>query len=536
MATNHFSRTGNIHPRKSAFDLSFRHLTTMKMGTLVPVCWKEMVPNETFKIGVESIVRLQPMIVPPLHEVDITFHAFYVPERLVESDWIRFITGGVDGQHVGILKTWQPTASDMEPGKLWDYFGFPITHYDPTVAAGLAPRSVLRRVYNLIWNDYYRDENYQARVGEGSPSNSDYNINLLDANSDVLQRAWKKDYFTSSLPFQQRGTPPAFPVSGLLPIVVNSSTAPSGTMYLSGAGSGTVGIPANANLTGQGGITIQGGSASGASAGNLYANMNNAVSFNMTDLRLAAQIQLWQELNARNGVRYPQFLTAHFDDAPRDETLQRPVYIGGSKSPVIISEVLNTSSGDSASPQANMAGHGIQAGGSSIGSYHSKEFGWMMILANIQPKPMYEDGIHRSMYRKSKLDFYFPEFAHLSEQAIFNAEIFAQGTDADDDIWSYIPVYDERRISHDMVTCEMRKNFPSPPPSGMGSLGYWHFGRSFTELPNMNEDFIKCSPTRDPFAVWDVNSNPCILNAQFYIRAVSPMPEISLPGRLDHVV
>ena len=251
-------------------------------------------------------------------------------------------------------------------------------------------------------------------------------------------------------------------------------------------------------------------------------DLSEATTFNVSDLRLAFQIQKWMERNARAGVRYVEFLGAHFGVHPRDDRLQRPEYLGGSKNPVIISEVLQTSSTDTESPQGNLAGHGISVGQTFCASYFAQEFGLIMGIMSVMPKPAYQQGIDRQWLRQTRYDFYFPEFANLSEQAIERVELYASTVEAENKtIFGYQGRYDEMRVKRNMVCSLMRTDF-----------NYWHMGRIFSSAPALNETFIDCDATKRIFAA---PSEPgLIIDVGNRIRAIRPMPIQSEPGLIDH--
>ena len=246
--------------------------------------------------------------------------------------------------------------------------------------------------------------------------------------------------------------------------------------------------------------------------------------FDVNDLRLAFQIQKWMERNARAGVRYTEFLQAHFGVYPRDERLQRPEYIGGTKNPVIVSEVLQTSSTDATSPQGNMAGHGINVQQGYVGKYHVKEYGLIMGLMSIMPKPAYMQGINRQWLRETRYDFYFPEFANLSEQAIMTAEIYnVPGTPAVTarSVFGFQGRYDEMRVKQNLITGDFRDTF-----------NYWHLGREFANVPLLNDSFLQCNPTKRYLAVQ--NEPAFLCNFGNVIKAFRPLPVIAEPGFIDH--
>lgn len=493
-----FNRIGTINPGRSVFDLSYRKKLTCDMGQLIPIMCDEMVPGDVFSVSTETVIRFQPLVAPILHEINAYVHYFFVPYRIMWEDWEEFITGGADGDIDLDPPTWDPTGKNGI-GTLWDYFGFP-TGVVPT---GALPLDFPRIAYNLVYNEYYRDENLQDEV--------------LLTNQDILNRAWEKDYFTSALPWQQRGTAPALPISG-----ITSAVFPAGSFLVGTTGTDPLQFK---NATADNKFYTQ--TSTGATniknaMNNNTVDMSNATTFNVADLRLAFQIQKWMERNARAGARYIEFLGAHFGVSPKDERLQRPEYIGGSKSPVIVSEVLQTGSTDATSPQGNMAGHGITADNQFTGKYRAEEYGLMIGILSVMPRTAYQQGIDRQWLRRTRYDFYFPEFANLSEQAITRAEIYATNIEAENNtIFGYQGRYDEMRVKRDMVVAQMRDTFD-----------YWHMGRKFTTAPELNETFIKCDPTKRIFAA---PSEPgLIASIGNIIRAVRPMPIMAEPGLIDH--
>lgn len=481
---NIFNRTGNIKPGKSAFDLSYDKKFSTDMGLLIPVMCDEVVPGDVFKMGNEIVLRFQPLIAPILHEVNIYVHYFYVPYRILWDEWEDFITGGPEGDLTPTLPTWEPTNTDI--GSLWDFLGFP-TGVDP---AGAYPIDFPRSSYNKIWNDYYRDENLQTEI---------------DLDGQIIKRrAWEKDYFTSALPWQQRGTAPALPISGTSSAVWSG---PNSFNQFAMLGDSAGQIPYNQNTH----DLLE----------NNTVDLSSATTFNVSDLRLAFQVQRWLERNARAGARYTEFLFAHFGVSPRDERLQRPEYIGGTKSSIVISEVLQTSETD-VSPQGNLAGHGVSANRNLVGSYRAKEYGLIMGILSVMPRTAYQQGINRQWLRRTKYDFFFPEFANLSEQAIETAEIFATDVDTENEtIFGYQGRYDEMRVKSSMVCSQMRTTFD-----------YWALTRIFASAPLLNESFIECNPSKRIFAVQDEDT--LIINFANKIKAIRPMPVMANPGLIDH--
>lgn len=482
--TKQYKRVASLNPRRSVFNLSYEKKFTCDMGQLIPVMCDEVVPGDIFKLGSQAVIRFQPLVAPVLHEINMYVHYYFVPYRLLWDSWEDFITGGVQGTDTSVLPRWTPT--NYAVNSLWDYLGFPLL-----VPTGALPMDFPRRAYNLVYNEYYRDETLQTEVAL--------------TNESVLLRNWEKDYFTSSLPWQQRGPAPALPLTGTTSAVWIGET------------SGTV-SPIN-YVTNS--LHIQNGQSLSVINANTV-DLSTASAFDIADLRLAFQIQKWMERNARAGVRYTEFLRGHFGVSPRDDRLQRPEYIGGSKSPVIVSEVLQTSSTDTTTPQGNMAGHGISVNDAYCGSYRADEFGLIIGIMSVMPKPAYQQGIDRQWLRRTKYDFYFPEFCNLSEQAIERAEIYASGVEAENlTIFGYQGRYDELRVKRNLVVSEMRSTFD-----------YWHLARQFSTPPLLNESFIQCVPRKDIFAVQNVPG--LIVSFANLIKAIRPVPVTAEPGLIDH--
>lgn len=500
-----FGNVGSLVPGRSVFDLSHDHKTMFDMGQLIPVLCEEMVPGDLFEMSNEIVIRFQPLVAPILHEINAYVHYFFVPYRLLwpePSGWESFISGGVDGQFAGVLPRW--TTPTTTVGSLWDYLGFP-TGITPT---GALPMSFPRDAYNFIWNEYYRDETLQAKIN-------------LD-NGAILNRAWEKDYFTSALPWRQRGISPAVPITGDLAAQWDADLfvdgiAPVTPSYVEVQGGGVTNGHLYGSVGGAANIksVLDNNSIDTSSLGGIFAS----------DLRLVFQIQKWMERNARAGVRYTELIQSHFGVSPRDERLQRPEYLGGSKSPVIVSEVLQTSAtglSGGTTPQGTMAGHGITVDRNSVVRYHAKEFGLIMGIMSVMPRSSYSQGINRQWERVTKFDFYWPEFANLSEQAILRHEIYADGNAGNNGtVFGYQGRYDEMRFKPNKYTGKMRSTF-----------NYWHLGRIFGSAPLLNSSFIECVPDKRIFAV--TTEPGLFVDVAHKIRAVRPLPVSSEPGLIDH--
>lgn len=509
-----------LRPRRSVFNLSYEKKLTCDLGQLVPVMCDEVVPGDSFQIGIEAVVRFLPMVAPILHEINTFVHYFFVPYRLLSDDWENFITGGIDGEDVSVMPRWEPTGgnvtnqngvvvADNGVGSLWDLFGFPVG----IIPDDAFPLAFPRAAYNLIWNQYYRDETQMAE--------------LALTSSIVCNRCWQKDYLTSALPFQQRGIAPALPIAGTSSAVFpanvpltwpSASTGSQTPAYYNDANK----LPFNTGTR----DFLMTGYVLKADADDNTVDLSDATAFDVSDLRLAFQIQKWMERNARGGARYTEFLRNHFGVSPRDDRLQRAEYIGGTKLPVIVSEVLQTSSTDGTSPQGNMAGHGLSAGRDFCAKYYAQEYGLIIGIMSIMPRGVYSQGINRQWLRTTRYDFYSPEWAHLSEQAVYRAEVYAQDLSASNlTIFGYQGRFNEMRSKESQTVGLMRVGVS-------GSLGFWHLARNFSSAPALNETFLRCIPRKDYLAA---PSQPAVIvNIANVIKAIRPMPIEAAPGLIDH--
>lgn len=481
-----FQTVQTARPRRSVFDLSHEKKMTADMGKLYPVLCEECVPGDKFSIGNRAVVRLMPLVAPMLHEVNIFVHYFFVPYRLMWDGFEDFITGGPDGDDVQVPPKWTISTAEAS-GSLWDYIGFPLV-----VPTGAMPSDFPRIAYNTIWNEYYRNQNLQDEVAL--------------TNGTILNRCWEKDYFTAALPWQQRGQSPALPYGGntqaMWPAFVTGSNQMS---------SGTGNVPGNQWTK----DTLE----------NNTIDLGSTL-FDIADLRLAFQIQRFLERNARSGARYVEFLKSHFQVSYNDSRLQRPEYIGGTRAPIAVSEVLQTSATGTYAdtPQGNLAGHGIGVSNGFAGNYFVEEFGLIMGIMSVMPRTAYQDGIPRSWLRETRYDYYFPEFANLSEQAVINAEICAKDDAVHNvAIWGYQGRYDELRIRSSVTVAGMRSLFD-----------YWHMGRKFDPAtpPVLDASFVECVPDKRVFAVQDEDT--LVINFGNVVRAVRPLPNIAEPGWIDH--
>lgn len=506
-----FDRVQTLRPGRSVFDLSYAKKMSGRMGYLYPMMVDEVVPGDVFEIGMEAVVRFAPMVAPVLHEIVMKADWFFVPYRLLGARddfssvdgatvWEKFITGGQNGSYATPL-TRIDVGGDVE-GQLLDHLGIPP---GLTLTGDDRPLLFLPGAYNLIYNEYYRDPNLEA---------------LIPIDNKAIQYAnWDPDYFTRALPWQQRGTAPAIPIQGTTTAAFEAGAfGTAATMAAMSVNNGAVDPVIYASGGAQALDNLK------AAFARNTVNLASGVGVSISDLRLAVQLQRWMERNARSGYRYTEFLRAHFGISPRDDRLDRPEYIGGVRQPIVISEVLQTSQ-TGTTPQGNQAGHGILAGRHNVGRYHVKEYGLIMAIMSIIPRSAYQQGINRQWLRVSKYDFYHPEFANLSEQAIKNEEIYSANTAAgtNQNIFGYQGRYDEMRSKNDMVAGAFRS-----------SLNYWHLGRIFGSLPALSSGFGHVDPTTVTRIFAVPSADHLYVHWGNRIKAIRPLPMVSNPGRMDH--
>jgi len=505
-----------LKPGRSVFNLSHEVVTSADFGVLYPCLVKDMEPGAKFQLGNNLVIRLNPTIKPVMHDISAYIHYFFVPYRLLWDDWTKFITGDISGNDETPPPTWTPAVGENDQDTLWDYLGFPIKKD----MAGCLPSDFPRLAYNKIYEDYFKDEDLIE----------DFD---LETNTELQKRAYRKDYFTSARPFTQRGDPVGLPIAGQSSALLDSSRINATSV------GGNVGFFASADskLTanpGPGGDTAD---ILGISKNSFDGNTVDlaANTFNIAQLRWAFQIQKWQERNARAGVRLKEFIMSHYGVSIGDARLDRAEFIGGSKQKIVLSEVLQTSSSAfesgpvSLTPQGNLAGHGISAASNRVGSYYAPEHGVMMAILSILPKSMYQQGLDREWNRKTRYDYYFPEFAHLSEQMVENSEIFVTDGDAatNNAEFGYQGRYDDLRHARSKVTGLMRSD--ADP-----NTEYWHGARNFSSVPILNKDFIEVNKTSYDRLFALQNAYQCQVRIGHIIRAIRPMPFASNPGLIDH--
>lgn len=527
-------------PRRNVFYLSYENKLTANAGELVPIMCKPVVPGDKFRVNTEMLVRLAPLVAPMMHRVDVFTHYFFVPNRLLWNQWEDFITKGVDGTGVpafpkiALRADWvNPTsaAALLSDGSLWDYLGLPtIGGFNGIAFPERSPNSVIPpvgyevsalpfRAYQLIYNEYYRDQNLTQPIDFTLDGGLVTNVTEVMSLLTLRRRAWEKDYFTSALPWVQRGPDVTVPVnnnSGSLDVVLKDS--PHADVYHV---PGTTAFPKDGALRSiSGALVIGGGEPDPAylEPSNFQVNVDE-LGVSINDLRTSNALQRWFERNARSGSRYIEQILSHFGVRSSDARLQRPQFLGGGRTPVSVSEVLQTSSTDSTSPQANMAGHGISAGVNHGFKRYFEEHGYIIGIMSIRPRTGYQQGVPKDFRKFDNMDFYFPEFAHLGEQEIKNEELYLQQTPAGNDgVFGYTPRYAEYKYSMNEVHGDFR-----------GNMAFWHLNRIFSESPNLNTTFVECNPSNRVFATAGTSDDKYWIQLYQDVKALRLMPKYGTP-------
>lgn len=456
--------------------LSSTFLASFDLGELIPINLVEVLPGDTFQKATSALIRCSPMLAPVMHKVNVDIYDFFVPNRLVWEDWENFITGGEDGEDTSVFPTiTTPVSTGFAVGSLADYLGVP-----PGVAS--RPVSALPfRGYALIFNEWFRDQDLV------NPLTIDLTSGADTTTSTALQNAaWPKDYFTSARPWEAKGPEVTIPLGTSAPIVYN----PSGTAANKLRNAATGALLGAMNLEIDATNNLQGGTGPVDAIldpnGRMLADLSAVSGITLNQLREAAALQRMQEARARYGSRYSEYLR-YMGVRYSDSRLQRPEFLGGGRDVIQFSEVLQT--GPGTDPVGDLKGHGIAGMRSRRWRRTFEEHGFMFTFMVVRPKSIYADGLERPWNRRFKEDFWQPELQFIGQQAILNKEVdFAHATP--DGVFGYQDRYDDYRSAWSRIAGDFRT-----------TLDFWHFARIFGSSPALNEDFVKCVPSEEPFAV-----------------------------------
>lgn len=508
---NLFNSVKMTKPKSSGFDLTHDVKTSLSMGNLTPIMCMEVVPGDNVKISAESMVRFSPLVAPVMHRVDVTVHYFFCPNRILWPNWEKFITNTKIGSPAALPAFPRMAIDDSNYTKLMNYLGIPDPniYYQGDEIVSALPFAA----YQMIYNEYYRDQNLISPV----PFELSDGVQVTNFTDLVTlrKRAWEHDYFTSCLPFAQKGDPVEIPVGTLTDVPVKWDKGGLSSTSISWQGTEVPGS------TSQNVITDAGSDPNSVvPSGHLYAETSllDLAQTTINDLRLAYRLQEFYEKLARGGSRLTEVIRTMFGVKSRDERLQRPEYITGVKTPIVISEVLNTSDTANA-PQGNMAGHGIGVMSGKVGNYFCPEHGYIIGIMSVTPKTAYQQGMPKHFTKwKDPYQFYWPTFANIGEQPVQQREVLAfQSTADQDDTFGYVPRYAEYKFMNSMVTGDFQT-----------TLDHWHLGRQFNSQPLLNQQFVECVPDDRIFAV-NTNDDQIYVHILNKVFARRLMPKYGTP-------
>ena len=503
--SHQFSEVPKANIERSSFDRSHGVKTTFDAGYLVPILVDEALPGDTFNLSMTGFARMSTPIFPIMDNAFMDTHFFAVPVRLLWDNWKKFNGEQTNpGDSVDFTVPIMDSDTGYANQSLSDYFGI------PTNVANLEHSSLHHRAYNLIYNEWYRDQNLQDSItvdkDDGPDSPADYVL---------LKRGKRHDYFTSCLPWPQKGDSVDLPLGSNVPVGADKNDGNFDQAQI-------IASSLHSSL----GLATSTAAKSNFSGNPMYADLSAATAATINQLRQAFQVQKLLERDARGGTRYVEIVKAHFGVTSPDARLQRPEYLGGGSSPIIVTPIEQTSSTDATTPQGNLAAMGTST---LSGHGFTKSFTEHCViigLVSVRADLTYQQGLNRMFSRSTRYDYYWPALSHIGEQSVLNKEIYADGSANDELVFGYQERYAEYRYKPSMITGKFRSNDAQ-------SLDAWHLSQDFAALPTLGSDFIEENPPLD--RVVAVPSEPhFIFDSYVRMKCARPMPVYSVPGKIDH--
>lgn len=563
-----FSDAPAMYMRRTKFDRSHVYKTTFNAGKLIPIFVDEVLPGDTTRMSVNYFARLATPVKPIMDNIYLDWFFFFVPNRLVWEHWQNFCfeQEDPDDKTDYVIPTITATGNSDNAyiGSLWDYFGLPVNTSNNIPDINALP---FRAVY-LIWNEWFRDENLQKSV---KIQKGDVN-EVLDSSRSSEQPSWvfssgttivaglacpprgkRHDYFTSALPWTQKGPGVSIGLAGTATLV---DPSPVSGFFVQQSDDKLGGVAFSEDggvhevYTGNGSLRYSSGGHSVAIAGHAandgsnyvtattqpgsswlskdsYADLDSSSMFTINSLRTAFQMQKFYERLARGGSRYTEVLRSFFGVVSPDARLQRPEFLGSFTKMVMVNPIAQTSATDSTTPQGNLSAYGVTASKFHGFTKSFVEHGYIIGFVCARADLTYQQGINKMWLRSTVYDFYWPTFAHLGEQAIELREIYAQGTNADTDVFGYQERYAEYRYKPSQITGKFRSSVTG------GTLDKWHLSQFFQTAPTLNEEFIVENPPIERIIA--VPSEPqFLLDIGFRYTTIRPMPMFGTPGLVDH--